>query len=97
MLLLNEIKWRRAIRFRKPKRIDDDLIDEIDSFGIHDLIGGSSTTFWIDKKRFLLLKVYLEQEFEDSRTQETTLYKPILNGKVTDKILEFNRPKKKLW
>jgi len=97
MLLPSEIKWRRAIRFHKPKRIDDDIFDKVDCYRINDLIFGSPATFWIDKKAFLLRRVYLEQEFEDFRAQRTTTYKPILNGEVMDKMLEFNPPKEKPW
>ena len=97
MLLPNEITWRRAIRFYKPKRIDDDLIDKTDCFRIHDLIGGSPTTLWIDKENFLLRKIYREQAFSDFKAQTTTIYKPVLNGKVPDEMLDFNPPKKKAW
>jgi outer membrane lipoprotein-sorting protein len=98
MLLPNEITWRRAIRFRKPKRIDDDLIDKVDCYRIHDLVFNIiPTTIWIDKKTFLLRKIYREQEFDDFRTQETTIYNPILNGNVADNLLEFNPPAEKRW
>ena len=95
MLIPNEIKWRRAIRFHKPERIGDDIFDEVDCFRIHDIILVSPVTFWIEKKTFLLRKIFREQEFEDFRTQQTTTYKPILNGKVMDNMLEFNPPKDK--
>jgi outer membrane lipoprotein-sorting protein len=98
MLLPNEIKWRRAIRFRKPKRIDDELFDKVDCYRVHDLIFNIiPTTIWIDKKTFLLRKIYREQEFDDFRTQETTTYNPILNGNVADNLLEFNPPTEKRW
>ena len=97
MLLPSEIKWRRAIRFREPKRIDDDTFDKMDCFRIHDVIFGGPATFWIEKKTFLLRKIYLEHEFEDFRTQATTTYKLILNGKIKDEMLEFNPPKEKPW
>ena len=97
MLLPNEITWRRAIRFHEPKRIDDAIFDKVDCFRIHDLIFGSPVTFGIDKKTFLLRKIYREQEFEDFRTQETTTYKPIMDGKVMDNMLEFSPTKEKSW
>jgi hypothetical protein len=97
MLLPKEIKWRRAIRFHKPKRIGDDIFDMVECFRVHDLILGRPVTFWIDKKSFLLRKIYREQEFVDFRTQETTTYKPILNGRIMDNMLEFNPPKEEPW
>ena len=92
MLLPNEITWRRGIRFNQPKRIDDGVFENTDCFRLQDLIFNSPTTFWIDKETFLLRKIYHEQEFKDFRTQETTIYKPNLNGSVTNHSLEFNSP-----
>jgi len=44
MLLPNEITWRRAIRFRNAKRIDDDLFDKVDCYRVHDLIFNTTPT-----------------------------------------------------
>ena len=97
MLLPNEIKWRRAIRFSKPKRIDDGFFNKVSCFKIQDQIFGHHAVFWIDKETFLLLKIYREKEFKDFQTQETTTYQPIKNGKVTDLMLEFNPPGESRW
>jgi outer membrane lipoprotein-sorting protein len=97
MLLPNEIKWRRAIRFNKPKRIDDGFFNKVSCFKIQDQIFGNHAVFWIDKETFLLLKIYREKIFEDFQAQETTTYQPIKNGKVTDVMLEFNPPGESRW
>jgi outer membrane lipoprotein-sorting protein len=97
MLLPSEIKWRRAIRFNNPKRIDDGIFNNVSCFRIQDQIFGSHVIFWIDKEKFLLLKIYRESEYEDFQTQETTTYRPIKNGKVSDMMLEFNPPGEKRW
>jgi outer membrane lipoprotein-sorting protein len=97
MLLPREIKWRRAIRFSKPKRIEDGIFNKVSCFQIQDQIFGSHVTFWIAKETFLLLKIYREKEFGDFQTQETTTYDPIKNGKVVDRMLEFNPPNEKRW
>ena len=92
MLLPDEITWRRAIRFHDPKRIGDAVFDTADCFRIHDAIMGGPVTLWIDKKTFMLRKVYREQMFEDFRTQETTTYEPMVNGPIRDKMLAFDPP-----
>jgi len=97
MLLPEEITWRRAIRFSEPKRIDDDLFDKKDCFRIHDIIYGNAVTFWVDKKTFLLRKMYREQEFEDFIAQTTTTYKPVLNGQAMEDLIEFNPPEAIPW
>ena len=92
MLLPKEIKWRRAIRFNKPDRIEDDTLGDVDCFRIHDYIGGNPVTWWIDKAEFLLRKVHHEMDFDDFRALRTTTYKPVLNGDVTGPMLEFKAP-----
>jgi outer membrane lipoprotein-sorting protein len=97
MLLPNEIKWRRGIRFSKPKRIDDGFFNKVSCFKIQDQIFGNHAIFWIDKETLLLLKIYREKEFEDFQAQETTTYRPVKNGKVSGMMLEFNPQNKKRW
>lgn len=92
MLLPGEITWRRAIRYNEPVRIEDDKFDDADCFRIQDIIIGNPTTFWIDKQTYMIRKIYLEQNFEDFRTEVTTTYKPVMNGEVMDQMLEFNPP-----
>lgn len=98
MLMPNEITWRRAIRVNQPKRIDDDIVDSTDCYRVQDLIlGAIPTTLWIDKKTFMLRKIYREQTFDDFRTEERTTYKPILNGEVENDLLEFKSRGWKFW
>jgi len=97
MLLPGEITWRRAVRFTQPRRIEDAFFNDAECFRLQDLVlEKMPTTLWIDKKTFLLLKIYREQEFDDFRTQETTIYKPNLNVDIPDSLLEFNPPAQKL-
>lgn len=97
MLLPEEIKWRRAIRFDKPERTEDATLGDVDCFRIHDVIGGNPVTFWIDKEEYLLRRIYLEMAFDDFRLRRTTTYKPVSNGEVTDPMLEFKAPEGRSW
>ena len=90
----DQMTWRRAIRFSQPKRIDDEIFDNADRFRLQDLILNTIPVL-IDRKAFLLRKIYREQEFEDFRTQETIVYRPHLNGDTADKSPGFNPPDKK--
>ena len=92
MLLPGEIKWRRAIRFHEPTRGEDDVLDGVDCYRIHDDIFGSAITFWIGKKDFLLRGIYSRKSFEDFTVTRTTVYRPQLNGEVTRDMLEFGGP-----
>lgn len=92
MLIPTESEFRNAIIFYDPQRIDDVVVNGIDCFQISDPAEYRRLTLWIGKKDFLLRKIYREQKFDDFRLQETTTYKPIINGAIKDKMLEFNSP-----
>jgi hypothetical protein len=92
MLLPNEITWRRAIRFSKPTRIEDDRLGDIDCFRIVDQFGGALTTFWISKQDSLLRKTYSEKSFEDFRVRRTTTYEPEIGAEIDWGFLDFNPP-----
>jgi hypothetical protein len=93
MLLPEEITWRRGLRFNQPQRIDDQNFEGADCFRLQDLILSTiPATFWIDKKTMLLKKIYREQQFENFRTRETTVYRPILDAEMSTRSLDFNAP-----
>ena len=50
-------------------------------------------TLWVDKKTFLVRRIDSQIKFDNFSTQETTTYKPVIDGEVTDKMLEFDPPK----
>ena len=94
MLLPEESHFRNAILFfSSPKRAADEVIEGIDCYRIEEQNDYRDLTLWIDKEEFLLRKMYKEQDLENSRAETTTTYKPILNGEVTEKMLEFGSPK----
>jgi hypothetical protein len=89
MLLPKQSRFRNAIVFYSPERTDDEVVDGINCFKIEDLNNYRELTLWIDKKEFLLRKMYVERDLGDSRAETTTTYVPILNGAVDDKVLNF--------
>ena len=89
MLLPKQSRFRNAIVFYSPERTDDEVVDGIDCFKIEDLNDYRDLTLWIDKEEFLLRKMYVEKDLEDSLAETTTTYVPILNGVVEDKVLNF--------
>jgi hypothetical protein len=94
MLLPEESHFRNAILFfSSPKRAADEVIDGIDCYRIEDPNDYRDLTLWIDKEEFLLRKIFVYQDLQDSRAESTTTYMPILNGEITEKMLEFGSPK----
>lgn len=93
MLLPDKVGGRRLTDIPELKRIDDAIFDKVDCFRIQDQAVDRPMTLWIDKKQFLLRRIDSQKKFEKFSTQRATTYKPVINGKVTDKMLEFDPPK----
>ena len=49
-------------------------------------------TLWIDKKSYLVRRIDEQAKFNNFRTDQTTTYDPTIDGKITDKMLEFDPP-----
>ena len=53
------------------------------------------TVLWIDKRTYLLRRIKSDSRFSDFHTEETTSYHAAFNKRISDKMLEFNPPKRK--
>ena len=92
MLMPKESRFRNAIVYYTPQRIDDESFEGVDCYVISDPDDYRNLTLWVGKKDFLLRKIYREQEFKDFLGQETTVYRPENNGVVSDRMLGFDSP-----
>jgi outer membrane lipoprotein-sorting protein len=54
----------------------------------------NKVTFWIDKKKFLILKIFEKQKFDKFETETTTTFKPQIDVKIAEDKLAFNIPAK---
>lgn len=90
MLMPGEITWRRAIRFRTPTRLEDEMLGDIDCYRIVGSVAGGLITFWIGKHDLLLRKTYLERWFGDFRVERTTTYRPAMDTEIESNLLEFD-------
>ena len=74
-------------------RSEDAKLDGLDCFRMQGQFGGSPLTIWIDKRAILVRRIDSQKELDDLRTERTTTYKPVINGKISEKKLEFDPPK----
>ena len=58
LLLPEESRFRNPILLYSPKRTEDEVIDGLDCYRIEDPSDYRNLTLWIDKEKFLLLKIY---------------------------------------
>ncbi len=93
LLMPDEAAGRRLTDITKPKRVEDAKLDGLDCFRIQGQFGDSPTTIWVDKRAFLVRRIDSQMMLDDSRTEITTTYKPVINGKISEKRLEFDPPK----
>ena len=51
-------------------------------------------TLWIDKSTFSLRRLDKQTQFDDFRTESTTIYQPLIDLAIADSQLKFNPPEK---
>ena len=92
LLIPDEVGGRRLTDITEAKRIEDANLDKVDCFRIQGQFVGSPMTIWVDKNTFLVRRIDSQKKFDDFRTERTTTYEPVINGEISDKMLEFDPP-----
>jgi len=93
LLLPQEVGGRRLTDMTEVKRIEDAKLGEADCFRLQGMYASNPMTLWIDKKTYLVRRVDTQNKFDNFRTEGTTTYDPVVDGEITDKMLEFDPPK----
>lgn len=91
LLMPEKMGWRR-LALTSPKRAKDGKLGKVECFRVEGKFGDNPITLWIDKKSYLVRRIDEQAKFDNFRTEQTTTYDPIIDGKITDKILEFDPP-----
>lgn len=104
LLLPDEIRGWRLMDMTEARRIEDAKLDEggcevtvssgqgDDCYRIQGQHADSPIILWIEKKTFLVRRIDREHQFEDFRTEMTTTYSPVIDGEITEGMLEFGAP-----
>jgi outer membrane lipoprotein-sorting protein len=103
LLMPDEIGGSRLNELEDPKRIEDGKFDHVDCFRIEasyevnakGIKADTSEILWIDRSTFLVRRIDEKTKFDTFRLERTTTYDPVLDGEITDQMLEFNPPKHK--
>ena len=95
LLLPEEVGGRRLTDVKEAKRVDDAKVDEVECYCIRGKCADSPITLWIEKTTFLVRRIDSETKTPKLCAEETTTYNPVIDGEITDKMLEFNPPKEK--
>jgi outer membrane lipoprotein-sorting protein len=95
LLLAEEVGGGRLTDMTDAKRIKDAKLDGVDCFRVQGKHAESLMTVWIDKKTLLIRRIETQNKFDTFRTEETTTYDLVMDGAITDKMLDCNPPKQK--
>jgi outer membrane lipoprotein-sorting protein len=91
LLLPDKMGWRR-LALTEPKRAEDGKLDKVECFRVEGKYGGNPITVWMDKKSYLVRRIDEQAAFDNFRTEQTTIYDPTINEKITDMMPAFDPP-----
>ena len=92
MLMPGKLKGWGGVHISDAKRIKDGKLENVECFRLEGKYADNPITLWIDKKSYLVRRIDQQTKFDDFRTEQTTTYDPTIDGKITDKMLEFDPP-----
>ncbi len=95
MLMPDQLGGWGGIHISGAKRIDDGKLEKVECFRVEGKYVNNPITLWVDKKSHLVRRVDEHTKFDNFRTEQTTTYDPVIDGEITDKMLEFDPPKQK--
>ncbi len=99
MLIPNEISGYYLTDLTGTRRLQNAKLGGVECFRIQGRpVVGGSLLLWIDTQTFLVRRIddrldVFASSLGNFHAELTTTYEPVVNGKVTDKMLEFNPPK----
>ena len=87
-----KLKGWGGVHISNAKRIEDGKLEKFECFRLEGKYVNNPITLWIDKTSYLVRRVDEQAKFDDFRTEQTTTYDPVIDGKITDEMLEFDPP-----
>lgn len=93
LLIPDEVGGWRLNDITEPKRIEDAIHDNSACLRIQGTFIDHPMTIWIDRESFLVRRIDQERQFDDFRTEETTIYEPVIDEDIPDELLDFGYPK----
>jgi len=92
LLLPDEVSGRRLTSLSKARRVEDRECMSSACYRIEGKYAGNPAVVWVDKQTFLVRRIDSRSEFDNFRTERTTLYDPVIDLEVDNELLEFNSP-----
>lgn len=107
LLLPDEILGTRLMDMTEAKRIEDAYLDKTgcevtatsgsgdECYRVQGQFATSPVTLlavWIEKETLLVRRIDQQNQFDTFRAETTTTYSPVINGDITEDMLEFGAP-----
>jgi outer membrane lipoprotein-sorting protein len=93
LLMPGEIPGTSLSSLTDVKRIADAKHNDADCFRVEGKLVNTPRTVWLDKKKFLVLRIDWQSTNAKGRSETTTTYEPVIDGQIDEKLLAFDPPK----
>ena len=85
----------RSVVYREPSRLPDDVLEGVPCFRLQVRRYDEPTIMWIDQATYLIRRLDAPLTFKGFKTEETTVYSPMVDGDVDAALLNFGAPGEK--
>ena len=87
MLMPQRLQSSGALDLIDPKQIEDGKLKNVECFRLEYNFRDEQITLWIDKQTYLVRQIDEWVNAEEFRIERTMTYDPIIDGKITDEML----------
>jgi hypothetical protein len=92
MLMPQELDGWGDLDIIDPQQIEDGKLQNVECSRLEYNFRDEQITLWIDKQSYLVRRIDERIKSDGFRIERTTTYDPAINGKISDKMLEFDPP-----
>jgi outer membrane lipoprotein-sorting protein len=94
LLMPEQVSGWRLTDLNEATRIEDADLNTVSCFRIEGNVRNRAKpcVLWIEKSEFRVIRIDRERDFGDFRTETTTTYHSVFNGRVSDDMLAFDPP-----
>jgi hypothetical protein len=83
----------RQVVYADPTRLADDTLSGVPCFKLQvKNYNNEPSTMWIEQRTYLIRRIDSAHQFSRFRTEETTVYEPLINGEIDEAQLAFGAP-----
>jgi hypothetical protein len=82
----------RQVVYADPVLLSDDVLSGVPCFRLQVKRNSEPSTMWIAQDTYLIRRIDSAHKFDTFRTEDTTVYEPVINGQIDEAQLVFGAP-----